>query len=60
MKCNLNELNAYPNWIHNKHYKWDEFEIWWILGISEKDLLKLCQKLENPVRTVVWKKNSFL
>ena len=21
--------------------------------ISEKDLLKLCQKLENPVRTVV-------
>ena len=32
MKCNLNTLNIYPNWIHNKPFKWDEFEI------EEKDL----------------------
>ena len=27
--------------------------------ISEKDLLKFCQKLESLVKTVVWKQNFF-
>ena len=55
MKCNLNALNAYPNWIHNKNFKQDEFEFGEYWEICEKDLLKFCQKLENSVKTAMWK-----
>ena len=32
MKGNLNTLNIYPNSMHNKHFKCDEFEIWVNIG----------------------------
>ena len=47
MKCNLNALNTYPNWIHSKHFKWDELEIWWIFGNLRKRFAKILSKIRK-------------
>ena len=58
-----------PTWMHWIHIQTEyitkissemnlKFGKYW--EISEKDLLKLCKKLENTVKIVVWKENCFL
>ena len=53
MKCNLDTMNTYTTeYITNIQSEMNlEFGEYW--EISENDLLKLCQKLENSVKTVV-------